>query len=86
MTPQSTPYDQESTMDIDLADCSLQAESSALPLRCLDSLYDEASESIQPARGEPCGVGSQSCDQETRAWNPRYCSMNYALTRLTRAG
>lgn len=46
----------------------------------------EANESAQSAQGEPCaGVGSESCDQETRAWNPRYTSMNYALARLARA-
>lgn len=47
----------------------------------------EAHESAQAVSGEPRrGVGSESCDQETGAWNPRYASMNYALARLARAG
>ena len=46
----------------------------------------EAHESVQSVSGEPSqGVGSENCDQETRAWNPRYASMNYALARLARA-
>jgi hypothetical protein len=50
------------------------------------TLYIEASESAQMSPGEACGgVGSDSCDQETRAWNPRFVSMNYALARLARA-
>jgi hypothetical protein len=31
------------------------------------------------------GVGSQLYDHETCAWNPRFMSVNYALSRLTKA-
>jgi hypothetical protein len=46
----------------------------------------ETRESAQSVSGEPGqGVGSENCDQETRTWNPRLESMNYALARLARA-
>jgi hypothetical protein len=32
------------------------------------------------------GVGCDACDQETRAWNPSYMSMSYALSRLAKTG
>jgi hypothetical protein len=32
------------------------------------------------------GVGCDACDQETLAWNPRYMSMSYALSRLAKTG
>jgi hypothetical protein len=31
------------------------------------------------------GVGSQLCDHETDAWHPHFVSVNYALSRLTKA-
>jgi hypothetical protein len=76
--------DQESTIYMDGTEYQLQLEGS---MSCQHStLYIEASESAQISRGEACGgVGSDSCDQETRAWNPRFTSMNYALARLARA-
>jgi hypothetical protein len=47
-----------------------------------DYLCGEAS---QPAPGERRrGTGCDACDQETRAWNPSFMSMSYALSRLNR--
>lgn len=43
-------------------------------------------EASQPVTGEHIpGTGCNACDQETRAWNPSFMSMNYALSRLNRA-
>lgn len=42
-------------------------------------------EGNQPVSGERIlGTGCDACDQETRAWNPSFMSMSYALTRLNR--
>jgi hypothetical protein len=42
-------------------------------------------EGHQPVSGENTpGFGCDACDQETRAWNPSFMSMNYALSRLNR--
>ena len=46
--------------------------------------HHEGGESPEPVSGEyVSGVGCNGCDQETRAWNPRFMSMNYALSRLS---
>jgi len=53
----------------------------------LSALRDDCRETSQPVSGERIpGSGTDGCDQETRAWNPRFMSMNYALARLAKTG
>ncbi len=52
--------------------------------RSLAALEHDCGEDAQPVTGERMhGAGTNACDQETRAWNPRFMSMNYALARLS---
>jgi len=47
--------------------------------------HHQAGEGSLPVTGEHTpGVGCDACDQETRAWNPSYMSMSYALSRLAK--
>jgi hypothetical protein len=50
----------------------------------LTAMGGDSSEAVQPVPGECIlGDGTNGCDQETRAWNPRFISMNYALARVS---
>ena len=52
--------------------------------RALAALPHDCGEDAQPVTGERLhGAGTNGCDQETRAWNPRFESMNYALARVS---
>jgi len=71
----------------DMVEHHIQLDRLLPTLRILHTTWAASGESAQRAIGERCdGVGSESCDQETSAWNPRYTSMNYALARLAPAG
>lgn len=50
----------------------------------LAAQHHDCGEDAQPVAGERLhGAGTNGCDQETRAWNPRFESMNYALARVS---
>ena len=89
MTAPNTPLhhnvDQESIADTQ--ERQMQFEGLMPTLRVLHSTWAESGESAQHTFGERSdGVGSENCDQETRAWNPRFMSMNYALARVAKTG
>ncbi len=73
----------ESISAQDIEDRQRAADGTPRPLwAAQDYLCGEAS---QPAPGEHIlGTGCDACDQETRAWNPSFMSMSYALSRLNR--
>jgi hypothetical protein len=50
----------------------------------LVAMDSDSSEDVQSVPGERrLGDGTNGCDQETRTWNPRFMSMNYALARTS---
>ena len=58
-----------------------------IPLPPLGGNHHQAGEGNLSVTGEHTpGVGCDACDQETRAWNPSYMSMSYALSRLAKTG
>lgn len=50
----------------------------------LSAMRGDSGEDAQPVTGERIhGMGTNGCDQETHAWNPRFMSMSYALARVS---
>jgi hypothetical protein len=84
MTPQNIPVNELNSRDsVAVTDDAERWEPAMPGLRVLHSHQTESSESAHHVVGEPgVGVGSDSCDQESSAWNPRLTSITYALARL----
>ena len=84
MTPHNIPVNEQNNRDsVSLAAEVERCEPVMPGLQLVQPCQSESSESAQCVAGEPdAGVGTDNCDGESSAWNPRLTSLSYALARL----
>jgi hypothetical protein len=84
MTPLNIPVNEQHNPDsVSIAAEAERCEPWMPGLQLVHSGQSESSEPAQCVAGEPgAGVGTDNCDGESMAWNPRLTSLSYALARL----
>jgi len=84
MTPHNLPVNEQHNRDsVSIAVEAERYEPWMPGLQLVHPGQMESSESAQYVAGEPdAGVGTDNCDGESLAWNPRLTSLSYALARL----